>query len=163
MPKLRFVTCGTASHPVAHEGCSGWSGRRYAHPDADQRGTSERKPIARHFEKSAPDLAKTHPRLDTVETKPLLRRQQQFTDPEQAHHCDQERDTLDKFRYFECQAQIAGDRVHTYGSKGEANHHGNERLERRLRAHGYETGESQKINSEIFRGGKPQGEIGDPT
>ena len=92
----RLVTGRTAGNAIAHEGRGRRTGRRDAHPDADDGGAQDGEPVARHFPERAADLGKLDARLDAFKAQAFLGRQKQFANAEQAHDGDQKGDTLDQ-------------------------------------------------------------------
>ena len=67
--------------------------------------------------------------LGTLECEALLDGQQDFTNPEQTNHCDQEIKALEQLCETKGHAQLTRYRIETDRSQGEAQHHRGDRLE----------------------------------
>ena len=85
-----------------------------------------------------------------LELEALLHRQQDLADAEQPDHRDQEVEAREQFGKAERQAQLTGHVVEPDRGEREADHHGDDRLERRLLAQADEAAERQEIDAEFL-------------
>src|SRR5260221_2083691 len=102
----------TLGEVVAHEGGGDRAPRSDAEPAADRRRTQQRHPVARHFLPHLEHRAQADAGGVAAQREPLLHRQQDLADAEQADHRDQEVDAAQEIARAEGHAQLPGDRLH---------------------------------------------------
>ena len=96
-----------------------------------------------------------------AQREPLLHREQDFADAEQADDRDQEVDAAQELVRAERHAQGAGDRIHADAGEQQAERHGNDGLVLILASEAHERAERQQVDREKFRRPEPQRERGD--
>src|SRR2546427_6571104 len=125
----RILILGEAlGEVVAHEGGGDRSARRDAEPASYRRGAQQSRPVTRQL---LPDF-QYHPRADAggmaAQRQPLLHRQQDLADAEQADDRDQEVDAAQELVRPEGHAQLARDSVHAGPGEQQAERHGDDGL-----------------------------------
>ena len=113
---------------VAHERGRDRAARRDAEPAADGRRAQQRHPIARQLLPHLQHHAQADARGVAAQREPLLHRQQDFADAEQADDGDQEVDAAQQLARAEGHAQLAGHGVHADAGEQQAERHGDDGL-----------------------------------
>jgi hypothetical protein len=83
-------------------------------------------------------------------TQTLFHGQQDFADTKQTDHRDQKIEAVEQLGETECQAQLPGNGVEPDRGQREADHHRDNRLERRFLTHADETAKREEEHREFF-------------
>src|SRR5216683_4374683 len=149
------------SERVAHERGGGGAARLEAHPEADEGAADERAIVARQYLPRLPDHLRVHLRLHPAEGQPLLHREQDLADAEEADDGHDEVEALHQLGDPEGQAELAGHDVEAGGGEDEAEQDRHQRLERVAAAQTDERRERQKLDREELGGPELQRDLGE--
>ena len=115
------------------------------------RRAQQRHPVARHLLPHLQHDAQADRGRVAAQREPLLHRQQDLADAEEADHGDQEVDAAQQRIEAEGHAQLAGDRVHADRRQQQAERHRDDRLVLRLAPQPDERAEREQVDGEEFR------------